>query len=244
MNTLTFNKGLKDGLPIGLGYLSVSFTFGMMAVSMGIPIFASVLISMTCVTSAGQFAGLLVMVSGGGLLELAVEQFVINLRYGLMGLSLSQKLTERAGFGHRCLMAFANTDEIFAVATSQKEQVPPRYFYGLMVLPYSGWALGTLLGATASSLLPPLVTGALGIAVYGMFLAIIVPPAKYSRAFAVVTVTAVVLSCLFAYLPVLSSVSEALSIIICAVIAAAMGALLFPVDVPAEDDPDKKEADV
>ena len=225
----SFARGLRDGLPIGLGYLSVSFTFGMMAAAQGIPVLAAVLVSMTCVTSAGQFAGLLVMTAGGSLLELALEQLVINLRYGLMGLSLSQKLASDMPFRHRFLMAFENTDEIFAVASAQPGQVGHRYFYGLMVLPYAGWVLGTLLGATASSLLPPLLTNSLQIAVYGMFLAIIVPPAKHDRAVLTVCAAAVALSCLFAYLPLLSGISDALAIILCAVAAAALGALLFPV---------------
>ena len=225
----SFAKGLRDGLPIGLGYLSVSFTFGMMAVSSGIPIAAAVLVSMTCVTSAGQFAGLLVMASGGSLIELALAQLVINLRYGLMGLSLSQKLDPSMPFGLRFLMACENPDEIFAVASSQKGLIGAKYFYGLMVLPYAGWALGTLLGATASSLLPPLLTDSLQIAVYGMFLAIIVPPAKHDRAVLIVCAAAVALSCAFAYIPWLSGVSDAIAIILCAVAAAVLGAILFPI---------------
>lgn len=230
----SFARGIRDGLPIGLGYLSVSFTFGMMAVSSGIPIAAAVLVSMSCVTSAGQFAGLLVMANGGSLWELAAAQLIINLRYGLMGLSLSQKLDPNMSFKHRFLMAFENTDEIFAVASSQKGMVGAKYFYGLMLLPYAGWALGTLIGATASSLLPTLLTNSLQIAVYGMFLAIIVPPAKHDRAVLIVCGAAIALSCAFAYIPWLSGVSDAISIIICAVAAAVLGAVLFPIQEEAD----------
>lgn len=231
-----YRAGLKHGIPIGLGYLSVSFTFGMMAVAQGLPVLGALLISMTNLTSAGQFAGLLVMVGGGGLWELATAQFVINLRYALMSLSLSQKLHSSVRTIDRFWMAFANTDEVFAVAVGQKGLIGKIYFLGLMTLPYIGWSLGTLLGATAGTLLPTFVTSVMGLALYGMFLAIIVPPAKHDRRVLIVVLIAVGLSCLLTWAPIFAGLSDAITIIICAVAASAAGAIFFPVDVKKESD--------
>ncbi len=226
----SFKKGLKDGIPIALGYLSVSFTFGMAAVSGGLPVSAAVAISMTNLTSAGQFAGLDLIFSAGSLFETALTQFVINLRYSLMSVSLSQKLHKSVNILDRLLIAFGNTDEIFAVAMGNPREVGKKYMRGLILTPYIGWALGTLIGAAASSLLPEIIRSALGIAIYGMFLAIIVPPMKRSRAVTAVIAIAVILSCLFKFVPFLSSVSGGFVIIICAVVAAAAGAVIKPVE--------------
>lgn len=230
-----FSKGLRDGLPIGLGYLSVSFTFGMMAVNSGLPVWVAVLISMTCLTSAGQFAGLSLILTGGSLVEMALTQIVINLRYALMSLSLSQKLDASVGKLSRLLIAFGNTDEIFAVAMGQKQDVGKRYFYGLMCAPYFMWAGGTLLGCVASGLLPESVRSALGIAIYGMFIAIILPVAKHFRPVVAIVLLSAVLSCLFRYIPGLNQVSGGFVIIVCAVVAAAVGAVVAPVDGGGRD---------
>lgn len=225
----SYKKGFRDGIPIALGYLSVSFTFGMMAVSGGLPVSLAVAISMTNLTSAGQFAGLSLMLGGGGLLEAALTQLVINLRYALMSVSLSQKLHKSVRLADRFLIAFGNTDEIFAVASGQKEEVGKKYMFGLMTAPYFGWALGTLIGAVGSSFLPDSVRSALGLAIYGMFLAIIIPPAKKSKAVLAVVLLAAGMSCAFAYIPFLQSVSGGFVIIICAIAAAAFGAILKPI---------------
>lgn len=225
----SFKKGLKDGVPIALGYLSVSFTFGMMAVAGGLPVSLAVAISMTNLTSAGQFAGLSLMLAGGGYFEMALTQLVINLRYALMSVSLSQKLHKSVSLLDRFLIAFGNTDEIFAVSSGQKKEVGKKYMYGLILMPYFGWALGTLLGAAASAVLPEAVRSALGIAIYGMFLAIFIPPMKKDKAVTAVVLTAAALSCVFYFVPVLKSVSSGFVIIICAVVAATLGALIKPV---------------
>ena len=224
-----FMKGLKHGLPIGLGYLSVSFAFGMQCTESGLTILQSLLISMTNLTSAGQLAGLQVMIAQSSLIEMALTQFIINLRYALMGLSLSQKLGPTMNTPRRMFFAFANTDEIFAVASSQPEKLHHHYLYGLMLMPYLGWSLGTLLGAAAGAVLPAFVCSALGIAIYGMFLAIILPPARKENPVRVVVLIAIGISVLFSVLPVLKQVSGGFVVIICAVIAAAVGAVLFPV---------------
>jgi len=147
----SFPQGLRDGIPIGLGYLSVSFAFGISAVAAGVPVWGAALISMTNVTSAGQFAGLSLMAAGASLAEQALTQLVINLRYALMSLSLSQKLAPGIGLLDRLLMAFLNTDEVFAVASSQPGLVGRRYFLGLMLAPYLGWSAGTVAGAAAGA---------------------------------------------------------------------------------------------
>ena len=244
MNKL-FLKGVKHGLPIGLGYLSVSFAFGMQCAEGGLTVLQALLISMTNLTSAGQLAGLQVMVSqaalASGLIEMALTQFIINLRYALMGLSLSQKLGPTMNTPRRMFFSFANTDEIFAVAASQPEKLHHHYLYGLMLMPYIGWSLGTLLGAAAGQILPVFVRNALGIAIYGMFIAIVIPPARQHKSVAVVVLTAIAISVGFRYIPGLNQVSGGFVVIICAVIAATVGALLFP--VRDEEPAQRKEAD-
>ena len=224
----SFQKGLGDGTPIGLGYLSVSFAFGISAAAAGVPVWGAALISMSNVTSAGQFAGLSLMAAGASLAEQALTQLVINLRYALMSLSLSQKLDPAIGLLERLLMAFLNTDEVFAVASSQKGMVGRRYYYGLMIAPYLGWSAGTVLGAAAGSILPEAARSALGIAIYGMFLAIIIPPAKKHPAVRRVLLLAVFLSCLIAWSPLSQVISSGFSIILCTLAAAGAGAWLFP----------------
>lgn len=229
MNKL-FLKGVKHGLPIGLGYLSVSFAFGMQCTDNGLSVLQALLISMTNLTSAGQLAGLQVMVAHSSLVEMALTQFIINLRYALMGLSLGQKLGPTMNTPRRMFFAFANTDEIFAVASAQPERLHHLYLYGLMLMPYIGWSLGTLLGAAAGQILPEFVCSALGIAIYGMFLAIILPPARREKSVRAVVLIAIGVSLLFHYLPMLSGISGGFVVIICAVIAAAVGAVLFPIE--------------
>ncbi len=225
-------KGFRDGLPIGLGYLSVSFAFGITAVKMGIPVIAAILISMTCVTSAGQVAGITAIASGGGFIEIALAQLIINLRYSLMSLSLSQKLCRKYSLFHRLTTSFGVTDEVFAVASARTEKVTPSYMYGLITLPYIMWSAGTALGALLGGILPDFVTSALGIAIYGMFIAIVVPPARRFKGVLVVALMAAALSCAFKFLPFLDFLGG-FSVIICTVIAAAAGALIFP--RPVED---------
>lgn len=223
-------NGMKDGIPIALGYVSVSFTFGLMAVSAGMSWWQAVLISLTNVTSAGQFAGLDIIIAGGTLIEMALSQLVINLRYALMSLSLSQKVDRSITGLHRLWVGFCVTDEIFAVAMSQKKKVSRSYMFGLIVIPYLGWAGGTLAGAVLGSILPTILRESLGIAIYGMFLAIIIPKAREEKNYLKVIVIAVVLSCCFHWLPLLRQMSSGFVIIICAVAASAIGAILYPIE--------------
>ena len=225
-----YSRGVRDGLPVGLGYFSVSFAFGVAAAQAGLPVFAAVVISMTNLTSAGQLAGLSVIAAGGSWFEMALKQLVINLRYALMSVSLSQKLDQKVTTLDRFLMAFGNTDELFAIASGCPGSITAPYFYGLMTLPWLCWSGGTLLGASASRILPAAVLSALGVAIYGMFIAILVPAARRSGAVAAVVAVAVALSCCFSWIPLFRRVSGGFAIILCAVAAAAVGALIRPVE--------------
>ncbi len=228
-----FKRGFKSGIPIGIGYLSVSFTFGIFAVSTGLSWWQALAISMTTLTSAGQLAGVNVMAVPGQYIEMLISQIMVNVRYSFMSVSLSQKVTEEFRGIKRWLMGFFITDEIFAVASAQNA-VSVKFFSGLTVAPYFGWALGTLLGSVLGNVLPSNVMDALCIAIYGMFIAIIAPVAKKSLKLLAVVAVAIGLSCAFYYLPALSQVSSGIAISICAVAAAVFGALAFPRE--AEDE--------
>lgn len=225
-----FIKGLKDGIPIALGYVSVSFTFGLQAVSLGLSWWEAVLISLTNLTSAGQFAGLDIMARGGGFwIEMLCTQFIINLRYSLMSLSLSQKADRNLKGIHRWLTGFGITDEIFAVSMKNTGDISSKYMYGIILLPILGWTGGTLLGAIAGNILPSVIISSLGIAIYSMFIAIIIPPAKKDSAVLKVVLIAIAFSCILKFTPVLNNISSGFSIIICTIVAAAVGAVLFPI---------------
>lgn len=224
-----FTKGLSHGIPICLGYFSVSFGFGILAVKSGLQAIDAILISLTNLTSAGQAAGVGIIAAAGTLIEMAATQFVINLRYSLMGLSLSQKLSDSFTTVHRMVASFGITDEIFAVASSQKEKIVPAYMYGLILISATGWVSGTAAGAIAGTALPATLTAAMGIMLYGMFIAIIIPAAKSSRKDLVVICLAAAFSAIFKYL--FPSVSFGFAIIISAVAAAVIGAILFPIEL-------------
>ena len=224
----SFFRGLKSGIPIGLGYLSVSFTFGIMAVSIGFSWWQALIISMTTVTSAGQFSGINTMVFPGQYIEMLISQRTINVRYSFMSVSLSQKTDSKFKGIYRWLLGFFMTDEIFAVASAEKE-VRRSFFFGLSIIPYLGWSLGTLMGALIGSFLPEILMDSLTIAIYAMFIAIVTPKAKTERNVLFAVLISVVLSCAFYYLPLLNSISSGLSVSICAILAAVIAALFFPI---------------
>ena len=230
MNNKTYKHGLHDGIAVALGYFAVSFTFGMEAVTNGLSIWQAALISLTNVTSAGQFSGLGIIAAGGTYLELALTQFIINLRYCLMSFSLAQKLDKTASNRHRYTIAYSVTDEIFALDVSQTGDLQPFYHYGITSIAVPGWVLGTLVGAISGSLLPAFIMSALGIAIYGMFLAIIIPPAKKNRTVFIVVLAAMALSFLFAVLPVFKQITSGFVIILTTVIVAGIAAKLKPIE--------------
>lgn len=228
-----FYQGIKRGLPVAIGYIPVSFTFGLMAVSGGLPVWLTILISFTNLTSAGQFAGTNLILAGAGFIEIAFTTFIINLRYMLMSLSLSQKIESNTKLWHRLIFSFGITDETFTVASLEPGKLNAFYMFGLVLLPACGWTLGTAFGALICSSLPISIANAMGIALYAMFIAIIVPPAKKSKpVFVIVGISIVVMLC-FKYIHVFSFVSSGLKVILSTIIAASIGAILFPV---IEDD--------
>ena len=229
MNFREYRTGIRTGLPVGMGYFSVSFGFGAMAAAQGVRTLDAVLISVTNLTSAGQFAGLTLIVALATLWEMVLTQLVINSRYALMSLALSQKMGQKIGFLPRLAIAFFNTDEIFALAMAREETLTVPFMLGLGTLPILGWTSGTLFGALAGSVLPVHIRAALGVMLYGMFIAIVVPPARKDKPVLAVVILALVFSCLFTWLPVLKAVSSGISIVICTVAAAALCAVLFPV---------------
>ena len=230
MRIKEYREGMKAGMPVCVGYFSVSFGFGAMAVSQGLSVLHSVLISATNLTSAGQFAGLTVIAAGAAILEMILTQLVINSRYALMSLALSQRFGPEVGIGKRLVAAFFNTDEIFALGMARSGKLTVSFFTGAGTVAALGWTGGTLLGAVAGSLLPISIRMALGALLYGMFIAIVVPQAKEEKPMLVCMILALVLSCLFQWVPLLNQVSAGLAIVICTVAAAALCALLFPIE--------------
>ena len=209
----TLRQGLRDGLPIGLGYLSVSFGFGIAVVAAGLSPFFALLISMTNETSAGQLAGLEIIANSGGLIEMALCQLVINLRYSLMGVSLTQHVDETFTTPWRMLLSFSITDEIYAVASTKPKKI-----------------------GVAGQLLPTVVTASLGVMLYGMFIAIIVPPARDNKGVLFAVLLSAGLSGLIYYAPLFDFITSGFSIIICALTVSAIAAFFFPVKDDVKDD--------
>ena len=227
MKRESFRKGMKDGVPIGLGYFAVSFTFGMMAVAGGLSIWQAVLISLTNLTSAGQFAGLDIIFAGGSMWEMAMTQLIINLRYCLMSFSLSQKFRREESGILKYIAAFG-------ISAAQEGKVSVFYNYGAMCVAIPGWTLGTLVGGISGSLLPDFMLSALSVAIYGMFLAIIIPPSKKSRPVLGVVVASMAVSTIFAVTPVLKQVSSGFMIIITTLLVAGLAANFCPVEEKEE----------
>lgn len=233
-------RGLLLGKSIGLGYIPVSFTFGLVAVQMGFDPWVAVFIAMTNIASAGQFAGIRMIAGGASAIELAMTTLVVNIRYFLMSLSLTQKIDSKLPNYKRCIMAFGVTDEIFALAAMEKDDVSFPFFGGLMTCPFVGWTLGTVIGAFAAELMPPLVQACMGIALYCMFIAIIVPPSRTNKKIFYAILIAAAISCAFKYVPFVNQISQnggGWSLIISAIGAAALCATFLPTenDDQAED---------
>lgn len=225
-----FASGIRAGIPVCIGYFSVSFGFGAMAVSKGLSVFQAIAISATNLTSAGQFAGLEVITTGGTIIIMIITQLVINSRYALMGLALGQKMGPSVGSGQRLCAAFFDTDEVFAIGMAREGKLATAYFVGAGVISAVGWVSGTALGAIAGSVLPPSIQPALGALLYGMFIAIVVPQARQEKPMLACLGIALVLSCLFTWVPVLKNIPKGMPIVLCTVIAASICALLFPVE--------------
>lgn len=226
---ISFKYGLKRGLPIALGYVPVSFTFGLMAVSGGIPIWMAIFISFSNLTSAGQFAGTNLIFMGAGYFEITLTTFIINIRYMLMSLSLTQRLDKGMSLPKRLMVGFGVTDEIFSIASMEHGTLTFPYLSGLIIGPLIGWTSGTALGAFISAALPESLSSAMGIALYGMFIAIVLPVAKKSKPVIIIVAISVAIVCILRYLPIFDMVSSGFRIIIATIIGAGIGALLFPI---------------
>lgn len=228
MRKTEFLSGLRDSLPVGIGYFAVSFGFGISALSLGIKVFYATLMSLTNLTSAGQFAAISVIAASAPVINMIITEAVINSRYALMSLSLSQRLGADFGVLPRLIISFYNTDEIFAIAMSREKPLTKPYMYGLGPLPIIGWSLGTFLGGAAGSILPISLLTALSVALYGMFVAIVVPQVKREKETAIACALAVVFSCVFAFVPIFKGLSGGLSVVLTALISAGICAVLFP----------------
>ena len=229
MRTKEFSAGAKAGMPVCIGYFSVGFGFGAMAVAQGLTVWQAFLISATNLTSAGQFAGLTVIAAGATIAEMILTQLVINSRYALMSLALGQRFGPETGTGKRLLASFFNTDEVFALGMSREGKLTVGYFVGAGVVAAIGWTSGTAAGAVAGSLLPLTIRAAMGVLLYGMFIAIVIPQARDEKPILVCMFIALIFSCLFTWVPGLQNISAGLAIVICTVAAAALCALLFPI---------------
>ena len=221
--------GIRDGLPIGLGYLAVSFSLGIAARNAGLNAFQGFLISLLNNASAGEYAAFTVIAADSGFLEMALITLITNARYLLMSCSLSQKFSPGTPLIHRLLVGYDVTDELFGIAIARPGYLDPLYSYGAFIPAIPGWALGTALGVTAGSVLPARVVSALSVALFGMFLAIIVPPARKNRAVLLCVLVSFVLSGLCAVLPVVKALSEGMRTILLTIVIASAAALLFPV---------------
>ncbi len=228
-----FKDGFVKGIPIGLGYIPVSFTFGIMVVSGGLPAWLAIFTSVSNLTSAGQFAGIQLILAGAGYFEIALTIFVINMRYMLMSLSLSQKIEQKTSLRQRLIFGFGITDETFAVASVEKKKLTAEYMYGLITAPILGWTAGTAMGALTSGVLSDRLSAAMGIALYAMFIAIIIPPAKKSLPIFATILEAVAITCLLKYVSLFDFISEGFKIIIATILASGISAALFPVNEEA-----------
>ena len=234
---MSYLYGLKRGIPIMLGYLAVSFSFGIMAVNeCHLTPLASIMMSLTNVTSSGQYAGAKMIFENLSILAIGLTVLLINIRYFLMSLSLSQKLDPNTGTIKRLLFSFGITDEVYAMAITEKNRVTASYMFGLITLPILGWTLGTTLGALAGTFIPDdKLISAFGIALYAMFIAIIIPDARKSKPIFLVILIASAISCAFYYIPGIKEIGLGFKIIIATIVASIIGAIFFPIQDDLED---------
>lgn len=229
MKNNIFLKGMKDGLPVALGYLAVSFTLGIAAVKSGLTPFQAFATSALNNTSAGEFAAFSLIGAGVSYMEIALTTLILNMRYILMSCALSQKIDKNTPIVHRFLMAYDVTDEIFGLSIMSEGRLDPKYTYGLIAISAPSWAIGTYLGAVMGSVMPAGVLSAMNLALYGMFIAVIVPPAKKDKTIAVVIAVSMLSSLMFSILPGLREISSGIVVIILTVVISLAAAILFPV---------------
>lgn len=241
LSNYTFVRGMRDGIPICLGYFAVSFALGIAGRGVGMNAVQAFVMSLTMVASAGQFAAITLIGAGAGIIEMITTTIVVNLRYLLMSCSLTQKLSPETKLLHRLALSYCMTDEIFGLSISVDGFLRPVYTYGITVISVSGWCLGTVLGVVAGNILPPLVTNALGVAMYGMFLAIIIPPAKENHFLGALVAVSMAASGLFSILPYLKAISSGFRVIILTILIAGIAAVIHPIEEPG-DNPGQTES--
>lgn len=236
-NLTNYREGLRDGIPLALGYLAVAFTLGIAARNFHIHALPATVMSLVNFTSAGEFAALGIISVGAPYLEMVISQAVINLRYLLMSCALSQKLSPDTPLFHRFWTGFFITDEIFGISSGRPGHLNPFYTYGVASVAIPGWAVGTCFGVILGTALPDRITRALSVALYGMFLAVIIPPARKNRIIAGLVVVSMLASCLFTMIPALSVISSGMRVIILTVLLSGAAAILFPI----KEDPNDAE---
>lgn len=241
LSNYTFVRGIRDGIPICLGYFAVSFALGIAGRGVGMNAVQAFVMSLTMVASAGQFAAITLIGAGAGIIEMITTTVVVNLRYLLMSCSLTQKLSPETKLLHRLALSYCMTDEIFGLSISVDGFLRPVYTYGITVISVSGWCLGTVLGVIAGNILPALVTNALGVAMYGMFLAIIIPPAKENHFLGALVAVSMAASGLFSVLPYLRAISSGFRVIILTILIAGIAAVIHPIEEPG-DNPGQTES--
>lgn len=234
-NRKQYINGLRDGIPIALGYFAVAFTLGIAAKKAGLTALEAFITAALTNASAGGYAGFTLIGAGVAYSELALTELIVNARYLLMSCALSQKIAPNTSLFHRMLIAFDVTDEIFGISVSVNGSLNPFYSYGAMTVSIPGWAFGTLFGVIMGNALPLRAVSALSVGLYGMFLAIIIPPAKKSRVIAVIVAISMAASFIFSYLPILSGISDGVKIIVLTVVIALAAAILFPVKEETEN---------
>ena len=233
-NSQAFRRGFRDGIPIGLGYLAVSFSIGIAARNIGLNAFQGFLMSLLNNASAGEYAGLTVIAANSPYIEVAIVTLITNARYLLMSCAMSQRLSPDLSLGHRLLMSYDITDELFGIAISRPGTLNPYYTYGAMVTPLPGWAFGTMLGVIAGNIMSPRIVSAFSVALFGMFIAIIIPPSKQNKVVAGLVTLAFISSFAATCLPWISTLSDGTRTIILTVVLSAGAAFFFP--VPTEDE--------
>ena len=225
-----FRRGLRDGIPICMGYFAVSFALGITARGIGMNALQAGLMSMGMVASAGEFAAIVLIQSGAGVIEMITTCIVVNLRYFLMSCSLSQKLSPDLPFYHRFLLPYCITDEIFGLSSAVEGYINPFYTYGMTIVSVAGWTTGTVLGVLMGNIMPDWAVNALSVSLYGMFLAIIIPPSKKDRFIAGLVLISMASSGLFSLLPVLRDISGGFKVIILTLLIAGTAAFIHPVE--------------
>ena len=231
-----FKSGFKDGIPISMGYFAVSFTLGIVAKNAGLTVLQGFLGSLFINASAGEYAAFMLIASGGAYIEMIPITIIANARYFLMSCSISQKLSQKTPFYHRLIIGFDITDELFGIAIARKGYMDPFYYYGAVAIAMPGWATGTAAGIAAGNILSTDILSALSVALYGMFIAIIIPPAKKNKIIFFLVILSFITSFIFAKLPYLSSISSGTRTIILTVLISSIAAILFPIPKESENE--------